>query len=276
MRAASLALLGLVACDRPSQIALICHNANCVAPRDQDDDDTLSALDDSLALGPAVLDGMEVDLSWVRAEDRCVFAHDLDGDGWPDASEAVDRVAGYVRAHGPGAAHGDRFHVMIELKRAVDDGGTRHTADERRAFADCALDAYDVIRDAALDVAQPLGVLFDSFEPDLLRALTASPRWPGAARDGLTQVRLAAAFSVPEPLHYSHTLDDFTGVALDVVDVYPRFTASADRRIYDSLGYEVSLWTEGVDTELFDALSSDPPVYTVVSEAALVRGWLDH
>lgn len=273
MRAASL-LVVLAACGRPD-VVVICHNANCVSPRDMDADDTIPTLEAALALGPAVLDGMELDLSWVRAEARCVFAHDLRDGPWPDAAEAVDRVAAYLRAYGPAAGHSDRFHVMIELKRAVDGDGTRHTDAERRDFAECALDAYDVIRAAALETAQPLGVIFDGFEPDLFRALTASARWPGAARDGLIQVRLAAAFSIPEPLHYSHTLDDFTGVDLDVVDVHPRFTTPADRRVYDGLGYEVSLWTEGVDPELFDALASDPPAYTVVSDAPLVRAWID-
>ncbi len=250
MRGLSSLLLLLIGCDRPSQVVLICHNANCAAPHDQDADDTIAGLEASLALGPDVLDGVELDLAWSRAEGRCVFAHDLDGGGpWPDAAEAASRVADFV------TRSAEDVHVMIELKRAVDADGTRHTADERRAHADCALDVL-----ATVGAAHEI---IESFEPDLLRELATA------------DAQLAATFSIPEPLGYSHTLDDFTGVDLDVVDVHPRFTSPADRRIYDALGYDVALWVEGVDTELFDALSADPPIYVVAAEAVLVRGWLD-
>lgn len=245
MRARDLALLALCAgCERPAQVAVICHNANCTPAHDADRDDTLAALEASLALGPAVLDGVELDLVFDGA---CGFAHDLDAPA-EDPAEAAARVAEYVRAHG------EPFHLMIELKRGATD---------LDAHADCALDVFE-----AVEAARDVDVIFESFEPAALRALAARPRFPGDAR-------LGAALSIPAPLGYSHTLDDFDDVPLDVVDVHPAFTSPADRRVYDGLGLEVALWTEGVDTELFDALLADPPAYVVTSEAPLVRAWLD-
>jgi glycerophosphoryl diester phosphodiesterase len=87
MAARFLAFALLVACTRPTDAVVICHNANCAgAPTSADD--TLPELAASLALVGELADGIEIDLVW-SADGRCVFAHDLDAAELPDASEAV-------------------------------------------------------------------------------------------------------------------------------------------------------------------------------------------
>jgi hypothetical protein len=267
----------LAAChQRPSDIVVICHNANC-AGTDPAEDDTPEALAASLALvgrdGTAPIDGVEVDLSWSRATSTCVFAHALGRDiPTAPAEVAAALIADHLRLATP---RGDRFHVMIELKRGVDDASSRHDADERAAHAGCAIAAFETIRAAAADAGEPINVLFESFEPDLLEALIAHPAWPGQRRDAAVEIRLAASFSTPSPLGYSETLPAFAGVSLDVVDVHPRWTSPGEYAAFASLDLQVSLWTASVTSELLDALDSFEPTYVVTSEALLLRNWLD-
>jgi hypothetical protein len=77
----SIAVL-LAACDPRPQPYVICHNANCTSP-DVTRDDTIDALTESMEQmynGAQMLDGVELDTFWFGAEERCLFAHDLDGD----------------------------------------------------------------------------------------------------------------------------------------------------------------------------------------------------
>src|SRR5512139_622305 len=98
MRSRLVVVLALVgACDRPQPL-VICHNGNCASP-DVSRDDTLSALDESLALtfdGIPAVDGVEWDTFWFGAENRCLFAHDLDGDTMVPASAAAEVVAAHL------------------------------------------------------------------------------------------------------------------------------------------------------------------------------------
>src|SRR5688572_14952421 len=102
----------LAACDRPN-VRVICHNANCHGPTDPAHDDTISALEASLALaydGRPAIDGIEVDSFWVGAESICVFAHDLDEPRTTPMIEAANLIAGHFAKPGPIGHAGDPFH----------------------------------------------------------------------------------------------------------------------------------------------------------------------
>lgn len=254
---AAVALTAAPGCHRrPERVVVICHNANCVGTNPAEDD-TPDALTASLALlgrdGRPPIDGIEIDLAWSREDDRCVFAHALtEGTPTAPAERAGELIATHLRRPGP-AARGDRFHLMIELKRGVDAEVHRHQPAERDSHAACALAVFATIRAAAEDAGVPINVLFESFQPDLLEALVAQPGWPGQLRDGPIEVRLTASFSAPAPLGYSQALPDFAGVSLDVVDVQPRWTSPGEYDAFDALGLQVSRWTASVTSELFDA-----------------------
>ncbi len=270
----------LAACTRPADVAVICHNGNCAGAHDIAADDTMAALDASLALvggdGAPITDGIEFDLSWVAAESRCVFAHDLvTQTAWPDAAMPAAHVAAHIASGAPLSRHGDGYTVMIELKRAVDGNGTLGTPSQRASLAACGVAALTTIRDAAVARGVAIGFLMESFEPNLLAALVADPGWPGQARTGDVQLRLSGAFYLPPPIGYTHALSDFAAVTLDVVDVHPRLTSTRDYSVYDSLDVDVSLWVDDVTTELFGTIERVQPAFVDTSEPALVSGWLD-
>jgi hypothetical protein len=251
---AELLFLALVACTRPPDVVLLCHNANC-SPDGSRDDDTISGLRASLAMDPAPFDGVELDLL-----DECQFGHEL-----PDApaADATALIADFLRS---GRARGDRFHIMLELKRDAVDVAE---------LADCALVQYETLRTAAADAGLALGAIFESFEPDQLAALTAHPRWPGQSRDGDLQVRLSASLSFPAPLGYSHTIGDFGAVELDVVDTHPRLLAPDAPELYRDLGLELAVFADTSTPQLLDAIDAVEPTYVVASQVEVVRAWLD-
>jgi hypothetical protein len=142
---ASLAILALAAtgCTNPRpETLVICHNANCAEPTDPEADDTLAALDESLALtfdGRTVLDGVEIDSFWKGDEDICLFAHDLDNAERVPATDAAAAVAAYIARPGPLTFSGAPFRVFIELKGTVDASGRRkHSPAQRDLHAECA------------------------------------------------------------------------------------------------------------------------------------------
>lgn len=147
----SAALVLLAACMSRPHPLVICHNANCTGAS-SDRDDTLGALDASLATETGAFDGLEIDFAW--QDGRCVFAHAPELDA-PDARAAAERIA---------AAPG-RFALYVELKPAGDPPPAE--------FAACALDAIRRIPYRELAVS--------SFSPALLDAVAADPAWPGGA-----------------------------------------------------------------------------------------------
>ena len=146
----SSALLLLAACATRPHPLVICHNANCTGA-DSSRDDTLDALDASLATETAAFDGIEIDFAW--QDGRCVFAHAPEP-GAPDARLAADRIA----------AVGTPFAIYVELKPAGDPPPA--------AFAACALDAISRMPYRELAIS--------SFSPVLLDAIAADPAWPGS------------------------------------------------------------------------------------------------
>jgi hypothetical protein len=273
----ALAVVALAACTRErAAVELICHNGNCVAPASLDDDSTLPALRASLALrvdGEVPFDGMEIDLSWDAATDRCVFAHDLDAPGpYPAALDAATELASHLGADRV-SWNGERLTLLLEVKRGVDADATRHTPAQRAAHAACALDFVEALRAPAADAGITLNVLIESFEPDLLDAIAADPRWDGPVLDGPLQLRRCATFSIPAPLGYTHPLSDFGD--LEVVDVHSRLTSPSDWSLYASMGLEVALWFADPSADVLQAIDRFRPEYAVTGDVELVHRWLD-
>ena len=120
MRIISSALLvvAFAASDRP-HVLLICHNSNCAEPTDPQEDDTISAMNKSLALtveGKPAIDGLEVDLFWRASDDTCIFAHDLETAGTDLATQAADAVAFHITTAPQLTFGGGNFQMFVELK----------------------------------------------------------------------------------------------------------------------------------------------------------------
>src|ERR1043165_8296111 len=115
----ALILLAVTACDRPHAL-LICHNSNC-SGADPQKDDSLEALDKSLALqvnGKPAFDGIEVDLFWRGSDGQCIFAHDIEFNAQRTelAFEAADKIAAYVATAPELTYGGGDFQMFVELK----------------------------------------------------------------------------------------------------------------------------------------------------------------
>ena len=92
----------LAACELP-QPAIICHNGNCVEPIDAEQDDSIPALQASLALeykGRPAFDGVEVDTFWRGEDSMCLYAHDLDAVRLTPAIEPANELAAYFAQPG--------------------------------------------------------------------------------------------------------------------------------------------------------------------------------
>ncbi|MBT8495765.1 MAG: hypothetical protein KJO07_22150 [Deltaproteobacteria bacterium] len=271
-------MLWLLACHEVPTALLICHNSNCVEPVDTDRDDTVEALEQSLALtryGRPVIDGVEIDLFWRRQGAECLFAHDLDDlDVTSPASVPASIIADHLRAPGDISWSGQRFTVFVELKPAVDrSGAQRHSAPERVSHAECALDAFDQIAAGAGDGARQVEVIFTSFEPRLLAALYQHPRWP---RTGETVARLGLVRGIPRPLdNQTPSLADLTlDLPVTMVETHPDWTRDAEYDAFESAGWEVGMWMFTATAEILDSIERHEPDYVVTGEARLLRGWL--
>lgn len=236
-------LILLAACTPAPDPIVLCHNANCAGDAEEARDDTLGALDDSLALGEAMLDGVEIDFGWY--DDRCVFAHEPGPDA-PDATMAGYRVAEYLAATSS-TPSGSPFVVYVELK----------PDDAREAeLAGCVVDVARTLG------AHPFEFVVSSFSATLL----------GQARDRLAAAGIPARF-VAEIWHTRESLQEFT--ALDAISVHALELDAVSSRRYADLGLEVALWTDLDTPGLFDAIARFAPRYVSVARVEAVRGWLD-
>lgn len=276
MRTLCSLLLVFGACDRPRPL-VVCHNANCVAP-DVSRDDTLGALAESLALtydGAPVIDGVEIDTFWFGAGDRCLFAHDLDGDTSTAASVAAQQIADHLATTSRVSWNGERFYTFIELKGFVGESfDDRHTAAQREMHAECALDALDVVLAGARSGGHPITVGFISIEPRLLEALTTRARWPAYAAQPDLDVMLVgdifAPFNAIVP-----TIADYK-VPLDAVEFHPRHLNTQHREAYRALGLELVQWSFVTTTESFRSIERWEPRFVLSSEAGLLRRWIEN
>lgn len=273
--ASSLLVLALAACDRP-HVLVICHNSNCVEPTDPENDDTLEALHESLAVeidGKPVIDGTEIDLFWRASDDTCLFAHDLAGGRTELASEAAHAVATHLGEPGDITSHGAPFSVFIELKPFVDpDEVVRHTPEQLARHAGCAWTTYTTISDAAVAAGRDIDVYFASFGPELLRAMIAAR--PASVP---FEPRYEAFYGVPHPLDNATVpLDQYRGIPISLVEMHPQWIVDSQYEGLISSGIEVGFFMFSATVETFAAIEQYEPTIVNTSEATLMRRWLEH
>jgi hypothetical protein len=277
--AAPLALVTPGCVDRPKDTWVMCHNANCVGPPDPARDDRIESLSESLALtyeGRPLLDGVEIDVFWHGSAGRCLFAHDLESaPSSVDARAAAEAIAEYVRRPGPRSFNGQVFAIRMELKGFVGSLGDEHSDEQARLHAECALDLFELYRQAALDSNHAIVVIFDSSAPKVLETLVQRPRWPGRTAGGLVQVRLSADFvdSTPSGLAFQR-LEEFPDV--DDVVFHGGWINDAHYQAFRSLDLEMTLWMFSATVETFDAVERFEPKAVLTSEAPLFRRWLEY
>ena len=271
----SLALL-LAACDRPQPL-VICHNANCTKP-DVSKDDTLDALTESLDQmynGTPMLDGIELDTFWFGAEDRCLFAHDLNGSTTTSAFEAAQLVADYLQNPSRASWNGERFYVFIELKGFVGESfSDEHTDAQRQLHAECALQMAHSIYLAAQIGGHELTIGFISIRPRLLETLTE----PGLfqflqAQPGLELMLIGDIFAPFDPI--VPDIADFK-MPLDAIEYHPRHLTVQHREAYRALGLDLVQWQFVTTSESFAAIRKWEPKFVITNEAEVVRRWTDY
>ncbi|NVB83913.1 MAG: hypothetical protein HOV81_36395 [Kofleriaceae bacterium] len=272
---ASILLLALVACERPSP-RVICHNANCIAPS-AERDDSLPVLDESLALtygGLPLVDGVELDTFWFGAESRCLFAHDLDHDTSTSAVVAAQHVADHLASTDRPAWNGERFYVLVELKANVADPyDSFHTPEQRALHAECALDVLDTVLAGARARGHMITVGFLSSAPALLRELVARPRW--SAYDSAPDLERMLIGDIFAP--YSSVVPELSDyeVPLDGMEFHPDFMTRTREETYRALGLELFQWSFVMTPEAFDSLERWEPAFVLTNEARLVRNWIE-
>jgi hypothetical protein len=275
-RSSLLALAVLVAaCDRPD-VLVICHNSNCVEPTNPANDDTITALQESLALtvnGAPVLDGIEFDAIWQGSSDTCLFAHDLERPRSTPLSEAADVIAAHIMAGGQLASRpGQPYWIFIELKAHVDPDETQsHTPEQRMMHAQCVWAAYTTIANAATATGQRIEVVFASFEPKLIAELIAT-----RPRATPFRYQFEALFGVPRPLSTStRPLSDYAGLPITLAEMHPQWLNDAQYEAMRSQNIDVLFWMFSATVETFAAIEQYEPKMVNTSEATLVRRWLE-
>jgi hypothetical protein len=274
---ASLATLVAAAagCSQPHPM-VICHNANCGEPTDPERDDTLPAFRESLALeenGRPVIDGIELDSFWRGSDDVCLYAHDTSdfAENTPATAPAQELALHFARP-GPISFADEPFLVLLELKAFV--GPTtkdKHTPEQRVLHARCAWDIYKIVADAAVANHRDIVVEFQSFAPELLRAVID-------AKPVATPVPylLGAVQGVPSPFDdQTRPLRDYTGIPLNDVQVHPLWFLDAQQEAIQTFGATLSFFWFSTTSEVFAAIRKYHPAAVDTSEARLMRRWLE-
>ena len=272
---AALALvLALAACDRARPL-LVCHNGNCAGEVDSSRDDTPEALAASLALrheGRPPFDGVELDLLWHGDDEACFFAHGFDqADATPvPAADAADAVAAYLLATDEPSWNGERFVLELELKGEVGPGFRGHAPDDLAPHVECAFDAADRVRAAALAAGHDLEVIIDSGHPDVLRAALAHPGWEASG------ALASADFGAPAGITPNvYPLGDFPTDDLDVVSVYPGLLPHAQIEAIRSLDADLDVWMFTASSEILDAIEHLEPPRVITNEVLFLRRWIE-
>ena len=275
-RTSSLVLVALLgACDRPD-VLVICHNANCVEPTEPENDDTIPALQESLALtidGWPAIDGTEVDSFWRGSDGTCLFAHDLDAPRTTPITDAADVLATHIMnraqlTHTPG----DTFRIFFELKAHVGvEKGARHTPEQLVLHAQCAWGVYTTIATAAAASGQPVEFVFASFNPQLLAQVIAME--PATLP---IPYKLDAFYGIPKPLDgETRPLSDYKGLPISIVEIHPQWIHDAQYEGLLSSDVELLFWMFSATAETFAAIEQYEPEMVVTSEARLMRRWLE-
>lgn len=272
-----LAAWALTGCEnaRPDTL-VICHNANCVEPTDPEADDTLAALDESLALtyrGRPILDGVEIDSFWKGDEDLCLFAHDLDNAERVPAEDAATKLAEYFAKEGPLTYSGQAFRVFVELKGSVGPGESdQHSPAQRDLHAKCAWRMYEIMASAASVESREVEVVFTSFEPALLSALRT--RQPPVLA---IPARFGAIQGIPSPLDgQTNSLEEYGDTGIDLVEMHPGWMLEGQLEAALSADLDLVFWMFEATSEIFAAIDHYEPAMVETSEARLMRGWLEY
>ena len=271
----ALVLLAVAACDRPHAL-LICHNSNCAEP-DPTKDDSLEALDKSLALevdGKPAFDGVEVDLFWRASDGQCIFAHDIEFNTQRTelSFEAADKVATFLTTAPQLTFSGGDFQMFVELKDYVDADKTMlHTPDQLAAHAQCAWDFYNRIAVAAQTRGVNVDFVWGSFGPELLKKVIelAPPSLP-------LPVRYESYYGVPKPLDpETRPLSDYKGVPITIVEMHSQWITddAYEGLLADKI--EVAFFMFSATVEHFAAIEQYEPKMINTSEAVLMRRWLE-
>lgn len=253
--------------DRPNPLVL-CHNSNCTEPHSHERDDTLSAMRSSLALvdddGVPLLDGIELDV--FRHEGRCLFAHDVHHlEGHVDILDAAAALADHITTRPRLSHNGEQFNVKLELKPQVDG---RDDTDEQ---VTCTLETYEVLRTAATSSGHHLEVVFDSYDPEVLRLLQA--RRPAA--EEFIWPKLSYDIGVPPPLTRDNYDLDKLDVPLDIIEIHLSWITDTVLRSLRARGVEISLWSFDLTRETLQQIDSLEPRFALTGQARTLRTWLD-
>lgn len=274
MRIICSAALLLFACDRP-QVLVVCHNSNCAEPTDPENDDSIGALNKSLALrldGNPVIDGTEFDLFWRASDDTCLFAHDLDNPTGETAADAAEALATYFATPGPITATGGPFQVFIELKDFVDTAKTQHHTPEQRVLhAQCAWSFYQRVADAAVMNGREIEVTVASFGPEMLKEHIAQ-----APATVTFPPRYEAFYGVPKPLDAeTRPLGDYAGIPITFVELHSQWINDAQYEALLSSGIDIGFFMFSTTVEHLAAIEQYEPQVINTSEATFMRRWLD-
>ena len=261
-------------CAQPHPL-VICHNANCGEPTDPERDDTLPAFRESLALeenGRPVIDGIELDSFWRGSDDVCLYAHDPSdfAENTP-ATAPAQELALHFAQPGPIGFSDQPFLVLLELKAFVGPStANRHTPEQRILHARCAWDIYRIIANATVASRRDVVVEFQSFAPELLRALIDTK--PGATP---VPYLFGAIQGVPSPFDdQTRPLRDYTGIPISDVQVHPLWFLNAQDEAILTFGATLSFFWFSTTSEVFAAIRKYEPAAVDTSEARLMRRWL--
>ena len=273
----ALIVLAVAACDRP-HVLLICHNSNCAEPTDPAEDDTIAAMNKSLALtveGKPAIDGIEVDLFWRASDNTCIFAHDLETAGTDLATDAADAIAFHITTAPQLTFDGGDFQMFVELKDFVDAAQTMHHTDEQRAMhAACAWDFYQRVEQAAATRGTGIDFFFGSFGPEMLKEVIAQTP-PGIDADHMP--RYESYYGVPKPLDpETRPLSDYEGIPITLVELHSQWITDNEWEALLTQNIEVAFFMFDATVEHFAAIEQYRPAMVNTSEAILLRRWLEN
>ena len=285
----ALANLGMLASCGPglqTEPLIICHNSNCQEPTDPEEDDSVAALQASLAMhddqGRPIIDGVEFDTFWDGAHSRCLFAHDLSGEHAEDAQAAVDTLKAYWQAQRSrnqplGRQLDLDFVVFIELKGQVTASKSdKHSPEQLRMHAACVMDLVEDMAISARSLGINLDVTTTSFEPKLLKAMYDERSSRSWSNDNNITLHNGAIVGIPNPLDsQSQSLEAFgLDAGVDMVTAHPHWLTLADRQAIRSRGWTLGLWMFSAVPETLQAIEEWNPRWVTTSEAHLMHRWM--
>lgn len=265
---------------------LICHNSNCNEPTDPQQDDSVAALQASLDMhddaGRPIIDGVEFDTFWDGAQSRCLFAHDLSGEGQQDAQAAVDTLKAYWQRqrdhYQPLGRQLDlRFVVFIELKGHVGESKSdKHSPEQLAQHAACVMDLVEDMGRSAHALGISLDVTTTSFEPKLLMAVQDARDLRSWHDDDNIRLHSGAIVGITKPLDsQSQNLDAFTlDTGVDMVTAHPHWLSMSERQAINSRGWTLGLWMFSAVPETLQAIEDWNPRWVTTSEAHLLHRWM--